>query len=46
MLIGIARCDGGIGSALPPGTYAVRAPLGPDGGPPEYLAPETTLTIR
>lgn len=46
VLIGIARCDGGIGSALPPGTYAVRAPLGPDGGPPEYLAPETTLTIR
>ena len=46
VLIGIARCDGGIGSALPPGTYGVRTPLGPDGGTPEYLAPEVPLTIR
>ena len=46
VLIGIARCDGGIGSALPPGTYGVRVPLGPDGGPPRYLAPEAPLTIR
>jgi len=46
VVIGIARCDGGLGSALPPGTYAVRAPLGPDGGPPDYLAPEVPLTIR
>ena len=46
VLIGLARCDGGLGSALPPGTYGVRAPLGPDGGPPLYLAPEVELTIE
>jgi hypothetical protein len=46
VLIGLARCDGGLGSALPPGTYGVRAALGPDGGPPLYLAPEVALTIR
>jgi len=46
VIIGIARCDGGIGSALPPGTYVVRTPLGPDGGPPDYLAPEVALNIR
>ena len=46
VLIGTARCDGGLGSALPPGTYGVLAPLGPDGGPPDYLAPEVQLTIR
>ena len=46
VLIGTDRCDSGIGSALPPGTYGVRVPLGPDGGPPKYLAPEVSLTIR
>jgi hypothetical protein len=46
VVVGLARCDGGLGSALPPGTYGVRAGLGPDGGPPLYYAPEVELTIR
>jgi hypothetical protein len=45
VIVGISRCDGGLGSALPRGTYGVRAALGPDGGPPQYLAPEVQLTI-
>ena len=46
VIIGLSRCDGGLGSAVPPGTYGVRASLGPDGRPPYYLAPEAALTIR
>jgi hypothetical protein len=46
VVVGVARCDGGTGSALPPGTYGVRAGLGPDGEPPQYLAPEVRLLIR
>ena len=45
VIVGISRCDGELGSALPPGHYGVRAPLGPDGGSPRYLAPEVALTI-
>jgi hypothetical protein len=45
VIVGISRCDGQLGSALPPGQYGVRAPLGPDGGTPVYLAPEVLLTI-
>jgi hypothetical protein len=44
-LIGVARCDGRPGSALPPGTYGVRAGISSNEGPPEFLAPEVPLTI-
>jgi hypothetical protein len=38
VVVGTWRCDGELGSALPPGTYGVRAGIGPDGGSPVYLA--------
>jgi hypothetical protein len=39
------RCDGGVGSTVPPGRYGVRAGIGPNEGPAAYLAPEVPLTI-
>jgi hypothetical protein len=45
VIVGISRCDGQLGSALSPGQYGVRAPLGPDGGRPAYLTGEVLLSI-
>jgi hypothetical protein len=45
VIVGTTRCDGGVGSAIPPGQYAVRAGIGHNEGPPDYLAPEVPLTI-
>jgi hypothetical protein len=39
------RCDGGVGSAVPPGRYGLRAGIGPNEGAAKYLAPEVPLTI-
>lgn len=46
VVVGTARCGGGTGSALPAGTYAVRAGIGPHEGPAQYLAPEAPLVIN
>ncbi|MEO7555178.1 MAG: hypothetical protein ABIV94_01065 [Acidimicrobiales bacterium] len=45
VVVGTARCGGYVGSGLPPGTYGVRAGIGPNEGSAEYLAPEVPLTI-
>jgi hypothetical protein len=44
---GTARCDGGLGSALPPGTYQVIVRVAPEGRHqyPAYLTPPLTLRI-
>jgi hypothetical protein len=39
------RCDGGVGSTVPPGRYGIRVGIGPNEGPAAYLAPEVPLTI-
>jgi hypothetical protein len=46
VLVAAWRCDRGLRrSALPPGIYGVRAGIGPNEGPPLYLAPEVPLRI-
>jgi len=44
---GTARCDGGIGSALPPGTYQVVVRVAPEGPPhsPVYLTPPVAIRV-
>jgi hypothetical protein len=44
---GTARCDGGLGSALPPGTYQVIVTVAPEGPhqTPAYLTPPVTLRV-
>jgi hypothetical protein len=43
---GTARCDGGIGSAVPPGTYQIlTVAMDETGKPPRYLAPPVNLTV-
>ena len=44
---GTARCDGGLGSALPPGTYQVIVRVAPEGRhqSPAYLTPPVTLRV-
>lgn len=44
---GTARCDGGIGSALPPGTYEVIFRVAAEGRrqSPAYLTPAVTLRV-
>ena len=44
---GTARCDGGLGSALPPGTYRVIVRVAPEGRHqyPAYLTPPVTLRV-
>jgi hypothetical protein len=44
---GTARCDGGIGSALPSGRYQALVQVGPEASlhTPEYLTPPVTLRI-
>ena len=44
---GTARCDGGLGSALPPGTYQVIVRVAPEGRHqyPAYLTPPLTLRV-
>lgn len=45
---GAGRCDGGRGSAVPPGTYRLRVVLTPQGaesGRPAYLSPEIPITV-
>jgi hypothetical protein len=43
---GTARCDGGYGSALPPGRYQVVALVMDERGTaPRYLTPPVSLTI-
>ena len=45
-LVGTARCDGGLGSALPPGRYeAVVLVMDETGKGPRYLTPATALTV-
>ena len=41
------RCDGGVGSAVPPGTYGLRVALTSYGvtGPTSYVSPEITVTV-
>jgi hypothetical protein len=44
--VGTARCDGGLGSALPPGKYqAVVLVMDETGKGPRYLTPPTALTV-
>jgi hypothetical protein len=45
VVIGTSLCGGGNGSALPPGSYSVRAGIGANERSPEYLAPETALVV-
>jgi hypothetical protein len=46
VLVGTARCDGGIGSALPPGKYQVVAlVMDETGKAPRYLTPPVNLTV-
>jgi hypothetical protein len=45
VVIATTLCGGATGSALAPGTYGVRAGIGPNEGPPIYLAPEVPLTV-
>lgn len=46
---GAGRCDGGDGSAVPPGTYGLRVVLAPQGATevtrPAHLSPEIPITI-
>jgi hypothetical protein len=44
---GTARCDGGMGSALPPGTYQVVVQVSPEGRihTPNYLTPPVPLVV-
>jgi hypothetical protein len=44
---GTARCDGGIGSALPPGRYQVVVRVAPESPPnsPDYLTPPVALRV-
>ena len=44
---GTARCDGGIGSALPSGSYQVIVEVAPEQSPhtPSYLTPPVALRI-
>lgn len=45
---GTARCDGGIGSALPPGTYQVIVRMAPEGQPPQtpvFWTPPVTIHV-
>jgi hypothetical protein len=43
---GTARCDGGIGSALPPGTYEVIVRVAPEGTPHSPVFWTTPVTLR
>jgi hypothetical protein len=45
---GTARCDGGIGSALPPGRYQVIVQVAPETVPhsPAYLSPPVALRVH
>jgi hypothetical protein len=46
VLFGTARCDGGIGSATPPGHYAVLVYINREGGAgPFYYAPPVLLIV-
>jgi hypothetical protein len=47
VIFGAARCDGGEGSALPPGVYGLRAVLGADPRTPGsgYMSPEIPVTL-
>lgn len=44
---GTARCDGGVGSALPPGGYQAIVQLAPETSPhtPSYLTPPVALQV-
>ena len=44
---GTARCDGGVGSAVPPGTYQAVVRAAPETSPhtPAYLTPATTIHV-
>lgn len=48
MLYGASRCDGGPGSALPPGRYGLRVVLAPEGSEPgpSLLSPQALVTVR
>jgi hypothetical protein len=45
LVVSTDRCDGGVGSTVPPGVYGVRAGIGPNEGRATYLAPEVTITV-
>jgi hypothetical protein len=47
VLGGTARCDGGLGTAMPPGTYQVLVQVAPEGRvhTPNYLTPPVTLQV-
>jgi hypothetical protein len=47
VIFGAARCDGGEGSALPPGVYGLRVVVGGDQRTPGsgYLSPEIPVTL-
>jgi hypothetical protein len=46
VLVGTTRCDGGLGSALPPGHYQVIAlVMDETGKPPRYTTPAVGLTV-
>jgi hypothetical protein len=48
VLGGTARCDGGTGSALPPGNYQAVVQIGPETSPhtPSYLTVPVALRVR
>jgi hypothetical protein len=47
VVAGTARCDGGIGSALPPGSYDVIVRVAPETEPqkPSYLTPPVAIRV-
>jgi len=47
VFVGTTRCDGGIGSALPPGKYQVIVQVAPETTPhsPAYLTPPVALRV-
>ena len=48
VLVGTARCDGGIGSAVPPGSYGVVVRITAEGSGDKraFLSEEAPLTVR
>lgn len=45
VIVGTSLCGGSVGSTLAPGDYGVRAGIGANEGPPQYLAPEVSLAV-
>jgi hypothetical protein len=48
VVFGTARCDGGLGSAMPPGDYDVVVYMHPEGrdGGPVYYAPAVPVVVK